>query len=186
MSVSNYKIEDRILLKKADREGCRQSLAIIYRKYRSTVYNYLKRAGADGMVEDICQSVFVRLSEGRCNYDTQIAADNFLCAVARNILRDHRKVKKEIPYPPKQIEDLYSERMIDIQPDSLETAEEYQFLKNSIAKLPTKSRQAIESTFLDASKGRDAMREHASDDPDVFKMRLRYAIKLLRGKFNDL
>ncbi len=186
MRVRNHKIEDRILLKKAARDRCRQSLAIIYRKYRPTVYDYLKRAGADGMVEDICQSVFMQLQEGKCNYDAQIAADNFLCAVARNILRNHRRVKKEIPYPPKQIEDLNSERMIDIQPDSLETAEEYQFLENLIAELPTKSRQAIESAFLDASKGRDAMREHACGDPDVFRKRLRYAIKLLREKFNNL
>lgn len=186
MRVRNHKIEDRILLKKAARDGCSDSLATIYLKYRPTVYDYLKRAGADGMAEDICQSVFMRLSEGRCNFDVQIAADNYLCAVARNILRDHRKVKTEIPYPPKQIEDLNSEQMIGIRPDPLETAEKYQFLRKLIAELPTKSRQAIELAYLGTSNGGDTIWEHASDDPDVFRMRLRYAIKLLREKFNDL
>ena len=33
MRVGNHKIEDRILLKKAARDGCRKSLAIIYRKH---------------------------------------------------------------------------------------------------------------------------------------------------------
>ena len=183
MRVRNHKIEDRILLKKAARDRCHQSLAIIYRKHRLTVYDYLKRAGADGMAEDICQTVFVRLCMGKYNnYAGQTAADDYLCTVARNILRNHRKVKAETAYPPNQIDGLNAEQTIDIQQDSLETAEEHQRLNKLIAELPPKSRQAIELALKDIGKGRGAIWTHAYNDPDVFRKRLRYAIKLLREK----
>ncbi len=186
MRRDSHKIEDRILLRKAACQGCRDSLAMIYGKYQPIIHDYLKRAGADGMADDICQSVFMRIRMGKCNYDGQAAADNYLCTVAKNILRDYRKAKKETPYPPNQIDEVNAEHTIDVQPDPLETAEEQQRLNKLIAELPPKARQAIELALIDTGKDKGALWEHACSDPDAFRMRLGYAIKLLREKFNDL
>lgn len=180
--MSNHKIQDRLLLKKAACQGCSESLAVIYIKYRPIVYDYLKRAGADSMAEDICQSVFMRLVEGNYDYDGQASVDYYLCAAAKNILRNYRRVKSENPHPPKQIENLNAELMINVPSEPLETAEEYQLAVKLIAQLPPKSRQAIEIAFMCESKGQDAI----PHKPDAFRKRLKYAIKLLRRKFNDL
>jgi len=181
--TDNQKIEDRMLLKAAC-EGCRDSLTVIYGRYGPVVYDYLMRAGTDGMAEDICQTVFMRVSEGKCNYNPQSDVDKYLCKVARNILRDHRKIKTEAPYSPEVLEMIIAEQGGYREPNSLEIAEEHQILKEMVSELPPKARNAIRSAFFEGNiSRRGAVQKSDSDTSDAFRMRLSYAIKLLREKY---
>lgn len=87
MRVSNHKIADPILLKKAARDGCYESLAMIYRKYKQMICDFFYKAGADGMAEDICQSVFTHLREGKCKYDGGSEGKSYLFGVAKDLFK---------------------------------------------------------------------------------------------------
>jgi RNA polymerase sigma factor (sigma-70 family) len=186
MHRDSHKIEDRRLLKKAACEGCKDSLAVIYGRYGPVVHYYLMRAGADGVLaEDICQTVFMRVREGKCNYNPQTDVDKYLCKVAKNILWDHWKIKAEIPYSPEILEMISEERGGYREPDSLEIAEEHQILKEMVSELPPKARKAIQLAFFEGNiSRRGAVRKSDSGTSDAFRKRLSYAIKLLREKFN--
>jgi RNA polymerase sigma factor (sigma-70 family) len=139
------------------------------------------------MAEDICQTVFMRVSEEKCNYDHQTDVDEYLCKVAKNILRDHRKIKTEAPYSPEVLEMIIAERGGYREPDALEIAEEHQILKELVSELPPKARKAIQSAFFEGNKSRrGAVRKSDSGTSDAFRKRLSYAIKLLREKTNRL
>jgi RNA polymerase sigma factor (sigma-70 family) len=181
--TDNQKIEDRILLKAAC-EGCRDSLTVIYGRYGPAVHDYLMRAGADGMAEDVCQAVFIRIGEGKCNYNPQTDVDKYLCKVAKNILRDHRRIKTEATYSPEVLEMIIAEQGGYRETDSLEIAEEHQILKEMVSKLPLKARKAIRSAFFEGNIiRRGTVQKSASGTSDAFRMRLSYAIKLLREKY---
>jgi len=181
----NHKIEDRILLKKAACEGCRDSLTIIYSRYQPVVYDYLMRAGADGVAEDICQTVFMRIGERKCKYDAQTDVDKYLCKVAKNILWDHWKIKVETPHSPEVLEMIIAEQGGYKEPDSLEIAEEHQILKEMVSELPPKARNAIRSAFFEGNiNRRGAVLKSASGTSDAFRKSLSYAIKLLREKIS--
>ena len=173
---------DREILKRAACLGCRHSLEMLYKKYQPVVYDYLKRAGADGMAEDICQSLFMRLCEWYYAYDGQANTDDYLCAVAKNIFRNLRRIKKEAPLSPQTIEKLILNNPIDSVDDPVEVEEMSMLLEMHIEKLPSKSRQAIKIVYMDGFKGKETLLRQTSNQSNVFNQRLRYGIRILRNK----
>ena len=96
MHVNNIEIEDRILLKRAACHGCSESLAAVYLKYQPIICDFLIKSGAGNMAEDICQSVFLQLREGKCNYDGSSEVKNYLFAVAGNIFKNKGSQNKDL------------------------------------------------------------------------------------------
>ena len=83
MSISNHKNVDKLLLTRVYRNGCRDSLLVIYLKYKPMVCDFLRKKGADDVTEDICQSVFLHISDGKCNYDGNSDVKSYLFGIAK-------------------------------------------------------------------------------------------------------
>lgn len=186
--VINHKIEDRILLKSACHDGCGESLSIIYTRYRKPVCDYLHKIGADGLAEDICHDVFSRISEKRCDYNGSSNVKDYLFGIATNILRNHQRTKKEKNYPSDQLASLGGEPKVSSIPDAalaLGIEEQLLGIQRNLSLLPPKSRQAIE-IWLHWDEDSQAMPwDNLPCDADTFRMRLRYAINSLKGKYQN-
>ena len=181
MREENPQIKDRVLLKRACRKACEKSLSIIYQKYRKPVCDYLYKAGADEFAEDICQDVFARISENRCNYDGSSDVRDYLFGVAANILRDHQRKKTETTIPPDQIEFMGEMSRMSPVPDAesvVVTEEKLQKLRSNILQLSPKSRQAIEIWLQNGN----VLPDQSSYSSDTFRKRLEYAIKVIKKK----
>ncbi|MBN1980079.1 MAG: sigma-70 family RNA polymerase sigma factor [Chitinivibrionales bacterium] len=180
MRRDNHKIEDRELLWKACHEGCGQSLSAIYVRYRKPVCDYLRKIRADGLAEDICQDVFGRICEKRCDYNGRSNVKDYLFGIASNILHNHQRTKKEKNFPSDQLESLAGELRISTIPSAesiLETEDRFQEIQKSFLLLPPKSRQAIEIWLQEGD-----CYPTIPCDANTFGMRLSYAIRCLRKK----
>lgn len=189
MRVRNHKIEDRILLKKAARDRCRQSLAIIYLKYQPMICDFLRKSGADGMAEDICQSVFMQLHEGKCKYDGSSEAKTYLFGVASNIHKNDLKADNVKTYGLSPVEIngdlLVQESVLESPYDILENAESRQFIRGIIAQLPPKSRQVIELIYLEGKTRQEAADHLDSDYFSVCKS-IKYGKNKLKEKISKI
>ena len=78
-------------------EGDVEAFNGLYEKYRSMVYGYLlKKIHNRAEVDDIFQTVFLKLHQSRSKYNSQFPFEPWLFAVLRNSMNDHfRKQKKE-------------------------------------------------------------------------------------------
>ncbi len=189
MRARNHKIEDRILLKKAARESCRQSLAIIYLKYRPIICDYLLKIGAGDACEDICQSVFMQLHDNKCDYNGSTDAKSYLFGVAFNQFKQHLKLLKEKTYglsPIKVKGDLLVKHIIHNCPaEILEKAESHQKIVEIILELPSKSRGAIWYSFFESHKNSCQVgHKISSKGSELLRKRVAYAVKLIRKKMN--
>lgn len=183
MNLDNHKIEDRILLRKAACRGRGDSLAIIYTKYQPIVHDYLKRAGADGMAEDICQAVFMQIQEGRCKYDGSSEVKSYLFGVARNLFKQELKSENTKTFNRDRIQvdgNLLVQRTIQECPTkALEAAESHQVLRDVIPQLPPKAYQAVKLVFLDGIPAKKAAKI-AKCDFKAFRDRLDYGLRCLK------
>lgn len=188
MSVSNTKIEDRILLKKAAREGCSDSLAAIYTKYQPVVSDFLHKLGADGLAEDICQSVFMLIHEGKCKYDGSSAPKSYLIGVAINVHKNALKAENMDVFRLSSLEmdgDLFvRETALDSPYEALENAESYQKIRDMVAQLPRKARQAIELVYLEGKTRQQAANHLGRDYFSVCKS-IKYAKNKLKEKISE-
>ena len=181
MRRDNHKIEDRILLKKACCEACSESLSIIYTQYRKPVCDYLYKAGVDGLAEDICQIVFTQIAAGQCHYDSSSDVKSYLFGIAGNIRNKELAAANKETYGLnwEQIEgDLLMEG-IQSPVESLERSELRRILEKEIANLPPKTRQAIESVYLEGIPAKEAAKI-ANCDFNTFRTRLNYGLQSLR------
>ncbi|MCF7954651.1 MAG: RNA polymerase sigma factor [Phycisphaerae bacterium] len=178
----NYDIDDRILLKKAAKDDCSQSLAVIYEKYAPALTVTLRKIGAGKMAEDICQTVFLKIAQRKCLYDGSSDVQSFFFGVGRNTFyQELRKQSREKQVISMQIDDdnLLEEIIDETKADPLEFVEYRQFLYEKIALLPTKTRHAIKLVYIEgfsASKAAFLI----DCDPKTFRKRLHYGLMILK------
>jgi len=180
--MKTINIEDRIPLKKAAKEGCSQSLAVIYEKYAPTLTVTLHKIGAGNLADDICQTVFLKIAQGKCPYDGSSDVQSFLFGVGRNTFyQELRKQSREKQVISMQIEDdvLLEEIIDESKADPLEFAEYRQFLYEKIALLPTKTRYAIKLIYIEGFSVSQAA-FLVDCDHKIFRKRLHYGLMILK------
>ena len=178
----NHKIDDRLLLKRAC-EGCKQSLSILYQKYRKPICDFLHKVGADGLAEDICQAVFLEILDEKCNYDDSGDVKSYLFGIA-NKIKNREKTARNKKDPDKDrlkaVGNIIFERNIQPCPaEALNAAEMVKIFKQKAEKLSAKARQAVELVFLEGNPTKKAA-EIAQCDFNTFRNRLKYGLKLLQ------
>ena len=187
--VNSHKIKDRILLKKACHNGCVDSLEEIYRKYRPMICDFLKKRGATSIAEDVCQTVFAQLCEGKCNYDGTSDVKNYLFGVARNTLNQQLRVILKETHAKSQIwidgDVLIKQTTHQCPAQALNTAESQKILNETIANLPKKSQQAIKLVYIDAIPPKKAAKK-AKCNFSVFRNRLDYGLRILEKHLKKL
>ncbi|MHC5060586.1 MAG: RNA polymerase sigma factor [Planctomycetota bacterium] len=182
MRLSNVKIEDRLLLRKACRDGCRTSLAEIYRKYNSSIYGYLKKnAPNHDTAEDILQEVFRQVMEGKCRYDGSSDPLNYLIGVAGILLKKElSKVKADCSaILPNDFAELLEDNSNQSPIERLQAIELRQKLQAEISRLPVASRTAIESVYWDEKTSPDAAKGLGCSYNALHK-RIQYALGELK------
>lgn len=189
MRIGNYKTEDRILLKRAARDGCSASLTTIYLKYQPMICDFLQKNGADDIAEDICQSVFMEIHEGRCKYDGSSEAKSFLFGVANNFHKNHIRSDKKKTYSllSHKIEGnlIAWDNSEGCPLESLQAAESRQIIQEITAELPPKANQAIDLVYLKgipAAKAADL----AGSNFNTFRKRIELGLRHLYEKSKNL
>jgi RNA polymerase sigma factor (sigma-70 family) len=187
MRQDSHKIEDRLLLKKACHEACRESLSIIFQRYREPVCDFLHKTGADGRAADICQSVFMHIHQGKCNYDGSSDANSYLFGIARNLLKQEIKSEKAETYGIKgmaiQGAVLGRQGTQESPVNTLERTETRQALEKKILQLSPHAQLAVKLVFLDGIPAKEAAKI-AKCDFKAFRKRLRHGLKNLEKEFS--
>ena len=181
MRKDNHKIEDRIRLKKACCEACTESLSITYTLYRKSVCDYLRKTGADGLAEDICQIVFTQIAAGQCHYDGSSDPKSYLFGIAGNIRSKELAAANKETYGlnGEQIEGDFLIKGVQSPAEILGQSELRRILEKEVANLPPKSRRAIELVFFEGIPAQKAAKI-AMCDFKVFRKRLNYGLQSLR------
>ncbi|KKM63515.1 hypothetical protein LCGC14_1510680 [marine sediment metagenome] len=166
MRIEHYKNEDRILLKKAIDESCPEILGRIYKRYKPFISRYIaQKVRIEDDNQSIAQTVFLRLCQGKCKYSGDSDVQGYLCGIAKNVLRDYFKAKKRRVkvHSLAEIEvigDLLVMDSCDDDPlENLQNVEIRLIFRKVVAKLPPKSRQAVELVYLDGIKPPDAAKQ---------------------------
>lgn len=185
MSNNGLEIQDRTVLKRAiyERDQCAQKY--IYIKYKPFVRQSIKNTGnLDGYVNDLVHEVFVNVCEGKCQYSGNTDVRGYLCGVAKNVVKYHVRREKR-----RTRANLIYRNNVSTKPNHVinitNKSENYQFdkfqetLRQAIAKLPKKSREAVELILIYKIKPPQAAKKLGCSST-IFRNRLHYGIKKLR------
>jgi len=190
MSDDGLEIQDRTLLKRAICEKDQYAQKYIYLKYKPAVHQFIKNTGIlDGYINDLVHEVFVNICEGKCHYSGNTDVRGYLCGVAKNVAKYHirrekRRAHANLIYQNNaSTKPNYPTNMINI-------SENYQFdkfqetLHQAIAKLPKKSREAVELVLIHKMKLSQAAKRLDCSSA-IFRDRLHYGLKKLRRECSN-
>lgn len=173
--------DDRILLWKACHEGDKEALSSVSIKYRKPVCDYLHKIGTNGLAEDICQTMFLKICAKQCKYDGGSDVKNYLFGFARKIRNQLlTSVNKEIN--GLNWEEAKDDLRIPEFPSPEERFSQSEFrriLYEKIAELPPKSRQAVQLVYREGKTRKEAA-IIAKCDSNTFRARLNYGLRYLR------
>ena len=190
--MDTIKIQERILLKRAIYEKDRYAQEYIYIKYNRFLHQFIKARGKgnfDGYVDDLVQEVFVNICTGKCQYSGNTDVRGYLCGIAKNVVKHHINIEKRKSscYSNYRCGILaQSERRVNIIND----VKHHQFdringtLQQVIAKLPRKSREAVELVLIHKMEPYQAAKKLGCSSV-VFRNRLYRGLKRLRKKYRD-
>lgn len=186
MRTEQDKTKDRMLFKQALDSSSPEMLGGIYKKYEPFVSQYIaKKVSVEDDSQNIAQTVFLHLCQGKCKYSGDSDVQGYLCGIAKNVLRDHfkaknRRVKVRSLAEIEVIGDLLVTDSYDDDPqENLQNAELRQILKKAIANLPPKSRQAVELLYVHDIKPPEAAKQLGCS-AKMLRERLYYGIRVLR------
>ncbi|MBI4483482.1 MAG: sigma-70 family RNA polymerase sigma factor [Acidobacteria bacterium] len=132
--------------------GDEEAFAQILRRYRRPVYNFILRFLQEpGRAEEIAQDVFLKVFQARRSYQPRAKLQTWIFKIATNAsLKEIQRRKQswglEVPLGPRDEGEAPLEVAVDAHLDLLERLERAEIevlLKNAMARLPVKERQAI-------------------------------------------
>lgn len=176
-----------MLLQKACRQACGESLTLLYRKYRKPICDFLHKRGADGLAEDICQEVFCRIHEGRCGYDGSSEVKSYLFGIAKYIHKEEIEDRETLSRYFAALQAKYEgyaksgSSQVFQMPQSVQTDN---LLAIKIADLPPKASQAIKLVY---QEGVPAVKAAAAANCSfkMFRKRLCYGLRVLRKNLRN-
>ena len=178
--------DDRILLCPATHQRDTHTLKLIYEYYLSVLKYIAKRVGPTADAEDLAQDVFVQLCKNNALYKDQAPASSYLLGIAKNLIRDyyrHRGRQLKTVHLD-SIDKLTTRQIITAQkqlPPRTQPSNISQIIRNAVAQLPPKARQAIKLRFIEGLSPETAA-EKAGCSLDTFCSRTSKALKLIRQK----
>jgi len=187
MSDDVLEIQDRTLLKRAIYEKDQYAQKYIYIKYKPAVRQFIKNtAKLDGHIDDLLHEVFVNICEGKCQYSGNTDVRGYLCGIAKNVAKYHiRREKRRFRVYLIYLNNI---SIMSDHPNNLKNKSKKQRfdklqerLHQAIAKLPKKSREAVELIFVHKIKAPQAAKKMGCS-PAIFRDRLHYGLKKLRRK----
>lgn len=130
-------------------EGDEHAFGELYRRYERRIYGYLsKRLDQKSWVDDVFQTVFIKLHKSRHQYDSSYLFSQWIFVMTKTILLDFWKTTgvKTSRYFSSSLEDLSPEQIPTTSP-VLET--ENTLPEHALAMLSSDQRMAVEHKFID-------------------------------------
>lgn len=124
------------------KEGRVEKMAVLFEKHHVSLYNFfLRLTGNRSTSEDLVQDVFMRMLKYRSTYQGKSKFTLWMYQIARNAHVDYlRKRREEFPLEEQWYEPATSD---STPPQTLESSEEVQLLREALAKLPLKKREVL-------------------------------------------
>lgn len=184
MTDDEIEIQDRSLLKQAIYKKDQYAQKYIYVKYKEAVRQFIKKNNRS--VDDHTHEVFLNICEGKCQYSGNTDVKGYLCGIAKNVVRHHIRKEKRQDYANivyQNNNSIMSNHQTSIANKSKKNrGDKFQeILHQAIAKLPSKSREAVELVLIHKIKPHQAAKQ-LTTSPVVFRNRLHRGLKELRKK----
>lgn len=142
---------------------------ILYNRYSSKVYGYLKKRIRDEeAANDIYQKVFLKLHENREKFDPSQLFAPWLFTMTRNLLIDWYRSKKEIPSDT-------VEETIDVVATEIESEVE---ITELVKMLPEKYREMVELRYFEDLDFEEIAKRTKIKEATVRKLVSRGVLKL--------
>jgi len=174
---------DRILLRRAIYQKDRQAQEYIYVKFKPFIRQSIKNMGSfNEEVDDLVQEIFVNICKGKCQYSGKTDVRGYLCGMAKKAVRSYiRATNRQIQANPIDYGDFGTQisSSVNTPEKTLQLKEVKESLYKAIAKLPAKSRKAVELVLIHRIRPYQAAAK-ADCSPVVFRKRLQHGLKKLR------
>ncbi|MBP7864001.1 RNA polymerase sigma factor [bacterium] len=173
----NIQISDEALMA-LYQAGDEKAFNILYRKYSTMVYGYLKkRIGDNSAVDDIFQATFIKLHSSKLQFNSSFSFAPWLFTIARNTMIDFLKARK--------VQNKYFQNS-DINKFEFESLsdsrEETQAI--DLAMLPSSQRSAIEMRYFEDLSFEEIAKRLTTSQSNVRKLVSR-GVKSLRLVFSE-
>lgn len=183
--MNSINLGESILLKRAIYQRDKKAVEVLHTKHYQSILCYIAaRVDFSVDAEDLAQNVFVELCKGNGCYDGRGNIKGYLFGIARNAIRRyHRERTNSIrTVPIDSIEDIGPSYDIQQQQDPVRQVSAQQLkkaIKDVLAKLPPKAREAIRLRFIEGLSSKEAAKR-AGCSVNAFYNRLHMAVKALR------
>ena len=193
MPEYGLEIQDRTLLKRAIDQKDPIAQKYIYVKYKHFIFQFIKTRGDFGeYIDDLVQEVFVNIYDGKCKYSGNSEVRGYLCGIAKNLVKYHirreqRRVRANLNYKNNVSVKPNHPANIIIKSDNYQFVKFHRALRQAIATLPPKSREAVELALIHKIKPYQAAKKLGCSSV-IFRNRLHHGLKKLRkehSKFSN-
>lgn len=144
--------DEKILIKKA-KEGDSDAYGKIYQKYFQKIYRYCQfNTENTELAKDICQESFVKAWKKIKDFSTEgeWSMQAFLFAIARNLIIDHSRRKKELAI--EKFEELPDK--IDLYED-IDRKDEIKKIRTALSKLDEQDQQIVILRYFEDMSSQD-------------------------------
>jgi RNA polymerase sigma-70 factor (ECF subfamily) len=185
-NVNPLKTDEATLLKRAIHRKDRRALSVLYARYYLDVKRYMASClDSVAEAEDLAQNVFVELCRGNGSYDGRTNAKGYLLGIARNTVRRYlrKKTRRVRTFSAaEEIDSLTPGPDIARHQDPARRVADREIgriIRDAVAQLPPKARQAVKLRFVDGLSSKEAAKEAGCSVGTLYE-RISTALKELR------
>jgi RNA polymerase sigma-70 factor (ECF subfamily) len=155
------------------RAGSEEAFNLLYEKYSSMVFAFIKRRMRDSEAEDLYQKVWRQLHEKRDIYKDQPFAPWFFVMIRHLVIDEYRSLgRRKVESKDELIEKLYAKDSIDFEVEDL------------ISRLPEESRDLVRKYYLEGI-GYDQLEISTGLSQSNLRQRLSRALRGLRKSYEE-
>ncbi len=137
------KSSDQTLMTKV-RDDDRRAFEILYDRHKGKILSYLYYQSKDlNVAEELAQETFLRVFRYRKQFDENKNFKSWMYTIARNLMMDYFRKKKELLVEEGEIENTLSDEGLGDSEIILIGKSEEEMLKGALAKLPSSQKEAL-------------------------------------------
>jgi len=165
--------------------GNADAFETLYQRYKAPLYGFVSKQSSNELVDELFQDIWLKVINARNSYQVKASFKTWLYHLARNRIIDQyrRNTIKPVHNDGAELDDMESTSVA--QPEKyLDNQNQYDVLLIAITALPREQKEV----FLlreEAGLSIEQIAETCGINFETAKSRLRYAMKKLRGAFDE-